>query len=169
MFSVMVPMMGTNAAQVEKEDASLQPLVSVSVLSWCVFVSTRLCGAICLHNASTFPVTSSPVCLLPVCRAEFVSFYPQNRDQTLTLNSFLISILMIMFCTIYFLGSTQCRLRTLLLNCQIITFDSPDEYCFLRQPHGFLFFLVYLDIFLNMKYPSFHHVTSPCLLLLHVA
>lgn len=139
MFSVMAPMMGTNAVQVEKEDASLQPSVSVSVLSWCVLVSTRLCGAICLHNTSTFPMTSSPLCLLPVCRAEFVSFYPQNRDQVVTFNPFLMPVFMIMFCTFYFLGSTQCRFRTLLLNYQIITFDLLDEYCFLRPPYGFLF------------------------------
>lgn len=155
---------GNQCRQRWEGGAPLQPLVSVSVLSWCVLVSTRLCGAVCLPTTSTFPVLPPPRVRFPVCRAGFVSFYPQNRDQAqLTLNSFSLTlILMITSCIFYFLGSARYRLRTLLPNHQTITFDLGHEYCLLRWPYGFISSLVCLGTFLNVKCLHFHHVTSPC-------
>lgn len=67
----MAPMMGTNAIQVEKEDASLQPSMSVSVLSWCVMVSTRLWFHL---SASHIHIPSDPC--LPVSTSQLVEQNP---------------------------------------------------------------------------------------------
>lgn len=158
----MAPVMGTSVIDVEKEDASLQPLVSVSVLSWCVLVPTRLwchLSAYHIHIPSDF-------LLLPTSRFKFVEQDPCpfiHKTETKLLYSTFFSpytcfddtILHILFLRQYSIH------RTLLLNCQIITFNSVNEYCLRRWTHGFIFSLACLGIFLHVKYLSFHHVTSP--------
>lgn len=111
-----------------------------------------------------------PPCVhFPVCRAEYVSFYPQNRDQALTLNSFFLMLILITFCIFYLSGSTQYRLRILLLNCQIITFDLLNEYCLLRWTYGFMFFSSVWAYFLIRSISTFSMWPHPILLLLYVA
>lgn len=132
-FSAMAPMMGTNAIKVEK-GGCFSPALGVC------FCSVLMCLGV--HQTlwchlSAYHIHIPGDLLLPVSGFQFVElnscpFIHKTETKPLHLTLFPDVNFDDNVCVLSFWASTQYTLRTLLLNCQLITFDFLNEYCLLK-------------------------------------